>query len=131
MVCKKVAKMTQMRHDNLANALGLVVTACSCHLGAGPRYLVALAGKKGGVESLRRGDIVAFLTRLELVAVDVVVTHASTNSYAAKAAKKAGWTAARAERTKRTRFRKDVLIMLHSGLCRLRLTCAGTWARRR
>ena len=38
----------------------------------------------------------------------VVVTHASANSYAAQAAKTAGWTAARAERTKRTRFRNDV-----------------------
>ena len=29
MVCEKVAKMTQMCHDNLANALRLVVSACS------------------------------------------------------------------------------------------------------
>ena len=27
MVCEKLAKMTQMRHDNLANALHLVVSA--------------------------------------------------------------------------------------------------------
>ena len=47
-VCDKVAKMTQMRHDNLANALRLVVSACSCHcqLAAEPRYR-ALAGRKG------------------------------------------------------------------------------------
>ena len=54
-------------------------------------------------------DIVAVLLRLELAAVDVVVAHASVKSYAAEAAKTAGWTAARAEQTKRTRFRKDVL----------------------
>ena len=59
------------------------------------------------VECQRRGDIVAVLPRLELAAVDVVVVHASAKSYAAKAAKTAGWTAARAEQTKRTRFRKD------------------------
>ena len=74
---------------------------------AGPRYR-ALAGKKGMVERQRRCDIVAVLPRLELAAVDVVVAHASAKSYAAEAAKTSGWTAARAERTKRTRFRKDV-----------------------
>ena len=51
---------------------------------------------------------VAVLPRLELAAVDVVVAHASAKSYAAEAAKTAGWTAAKAERTMRTRFRKDV-----------------------
>ena len=109
MVCEKVAKMTQMRHDYLANAWRLVASACSCQSAAEPRYQ-ALAGKKGMVESQRRGDIVAVLRlpRLELAAVDVVVAHASAKSYAAKAAKTAGWTAARADRTKRTRFRKDV-----------------------
>ena len=60
------------------------------------------------VECQRRGDIVAVLPRLELAAVDVVVAHASAKLYAAEAAKTSGWTAARAERTKRTRFRKDV-----------------------
>ena len=55
-----------------------------------------------------RGDIVAVLPRLELAAVDVVVAHAFAKSYAAEAAKTSGWTAARAERTKRTRFRKYV-----------------------
>ena len=45
MVCEKVAKMNQMRHDNLANALRLVVSACSCQSAVEPRYR-ALAGKK-------------------------------------------------------------------------------------
>ena len=84
-----------------------VVSAGSCQSAAEPRYR-ALAGKKGMVECQRRGDIVAVLPRLELAAVDVVVAHASAKSYAAEAAKTAGWTAARAERTKRMRFRKDV-----------------------
>ena len=107
MVCEKVAKMTQMRHDNLATALRLVVSACSCQSAAEPRNR-ALAGKKGMVECQRRGDIVAVLPRLELAAVDVVVAHASAKSYAAEAAKTSGWTAARAEQTKRKRFRKNV-----------------------
>ena len=104
MVCEKVAKMTQMRHDDLANALRLVVSACSCQSAAEPRYR-ALAGKKGMVECQRRGDIVAVLPRL--AAVDVVVAHASAKSYAAQAAKTAGRTAARTTQTKRTRLRKD------------------------
>ena len=49
MVCEKVAKMTKMRHENLANALGLVVSACSCQSAAERRYR-ALAGRKGMVE---------------------------------------------------------------------------------
>ena len=107
MVCEKVAKMTQMRHDNLANALRVVVSACSCQSVAEPRYL-ALASKKGMVECQRRGVIVAVLPRLELAAVDVVVAHAFAKSNAAEAAKTAGWTVARAEHTKRPRVRKDV-----------------------
>ena len=107
MVCENVAKMTQMRHDNLANASRLVISDCSCQLATEPRYR-AVAGKKGMVECQRQGDIVAVLPRLELAAVDVVVSHASAESYFAEAAKTAGWTVARAERTKRTRLRKDV-----------------------
>ena len=67
-----------------------------------------MAGKKGIAECRRRGDIVAVLPRLELASVDVVVAHVSVKLYTAEAANTAGWTAARAERTKRTRFRKDV-----------------------
>ena len=107
MVCEKVAEMTQMRHDNLANALRLVISACSCQLAAELRYQ-ALAGKKGMVECQRRADIVTVLPRRELAALDFVVTHATAKLYAAEAAKKAGWTAARAEQIKRTGFRKDL-----------------------
>ena len=106
MVCQKVANMTQLqkRHDNLAIALRLFVSACTCQSSAEPRYR-ALAGKKGMVECQCPGDIVAVLRRLEPAAVDVVVAHASAKIYAAQAAKTAGWTAASAEQTKRTRFR--------------------------
>ena len=79
MVCEKVAKMTQMRHDNLANASRLVLSACSCQSAAELRYR-ALACKKGIVECQRRGDIVAVLPRPELAAVDVVVAHAPAKS---------------------------------------------------
>ena len=107
MVCENVSKIHKMLHDNLANALRLVVSASSCQSVAEARYR-ALAGKKGMAECQRRGEIVADLLRLELTAVDVVVAHVSAKSNAAEAAKTLGWTAARAERTKRTRFRKDV-----------------------
>ena len=85
-----------MRQDNLANALRQVVCACGCQLALEPR----LAVKKGVVEFQRRGDSV--------VEVDDVVAHAPAKSYAAPAAKTAGWTAARAEHTSRTHFSKDV-----------------------
>ena len=49
----------------------------------------------------------AVLPRLELSAGDVVITHVSAMSYA-QAAKTAGWTAARAEQSKRTQFSKDL-----------------------
>ena len=38
-----------------------------------------------------------------------MVKHASAKSYAAQATKEAGWAVARADQTKRARFRKDVL----------------------
>ena len=54
-------------------------------------------------------NIVAVLPRLELAAVEVMVAQASAKSYAAEAAKTAGLIPARAEQTKHTWFRKDVL----------------------
>ena len=99
MVCEKVAKMTQMRHDNLTNALCL----------ADDRLCLLLPiGGGASLPGPGREDIAAVLPWLELAAVGVVVAHVSGNSCAAQAAKEAGWTAARAERTKRARFRKDV-----------------------
>ena len=53
------------------------------------------------------GDIVVVLPRFELAAVAYADAHASAKSYT-QAAKKSGRAAARAERTKRTQFRKDV-----------------------
>ena len=55
----------------------------------------------------------AVLPRLVLAAVHVMVAHASEQSYAAQAAKIAGWTAARAEQTKWTRFRIDVNVTVN------------------
>ena len=102
--------MTQMCHDNLATALRLVVSTCSCQLAAEPRN-PARAREKHTAERQRPGDIpvLRLEPQLEPVAVDVAVTHASAKSYAAQTATQAGCAAARAEWSKRTRFRKDVL----------------------
>ena len=65
-----------MRYDNLANALRMVVSACSCQPAAVP-WCRVLAGKRGMAECQCRGDIVVVLPRLEFAAVDVVVAHDS------------------------------------------------------
>ena len=66
MVCRNVAKVTQMCHDNLANALRLQSAAELRKRG--------LAGKKGTVACQRWGaiDIVAVLPRLKLTEVHQV-----------------------------------------------------------
>jgi len=69
MVCEKVAKMTQMRHDNLANALRLVVSAAT-NRWRSSRYRV-LASNNGIAECQGRGDIAAVLPQLQHLAVDV------------------------------------------------------------
>ena len=66
--------------------------------------------KPGMVECQCRGDIVAVLRmpRRDLVAVDVVVAHASVKPYPTQAAKEAGCTATMGERTKWMRFKTDM-----------------------
>ena len=107
MVCKKVAKMTQLRHDIFVDALRLVISSASLQSAKEPRYR-ALAGRPRDVERNRRGDIVVVLPRLQMAAVDVVVTHACAATYVQRAAKETGATALRAEQRKRRRFVKDV-----------------------
>ena len=106
MVCKKVAKETQMRHDNLARALRLVASYAGLQSALEPLYRALARG--AGVELNRRGDVVVVMPRLEMAAVDVVVTHAPAASYVAAAARETGATAERAEDRKRDRFRRDV-----------------------
>ena len=121
LVCENVAKVSQMRHDILANASRQVVSTCTCQSAAEPSYQ-ALAGMKGMVECQRRGDIEAVLPRLRLAAVDVVVAHASAKLYAAEAAMTSWWTERRGLSVNKLGGRSSgtmFLIMLHSGLCRL------------
>ena len=60
------------------------------------------------MEPPHRSDIAAVLLRLGLTAVEMTLTHAWAKLYAAQAATRASVTVARAEQTKRTRFRNDV-----------------------
>ena len=55
-----------------------------------------------------RGDIVVEMLRLQMTAVNVVVTHAPAASYAAAAACEAGATASLAEGVKRSQCNRDV-----------------------
>ena len=71
--------MTQMRHDNLAIALRLVISHTSMQSALEPRYRALDCGVK--VQNDRRGDIVVVMT-----AVEIVGTHAPAASYAAAAA---------------------------------------------
>ena len=94
------------RYRALAGKKGMV--ECQ-RLGAGDMYImVAVSPQRGFSLSIFCNYIVAVLRRLEFAAVDFVVAHAYATAYDAQAAKTAGWTAARAEQTKQTRFRKDV-----------------------
>ena len=126
MVCEKVAKMTQMRQDNLANALRLVVSACTSQ-SAGDSCYRALAGKKDMVECQCRGDIMAVLPQLELAAVDVVVAHASAKSYADQLPRQLDARGLRRglNRPSGRGSRRMCRVIPHSGLCRLRLRRAG------
>ena len=60
MVRELVSKMTQIRHDNLAHSLRLVVPAFICLSALETRFRI-FAGENGMVECQRRGDIVAVL----------------------------------------------------------------------
>ena len=58
-------RVTEMRHDNLANALRPVVSTCSDQ-SAAERRCRTVGGKEGMVDCQRRADIVAVLMRLSL-----------------------------------------------------------------
>ena len=77
MVCERLAKVTQMRHENMANASRLLVSVCSSQLEAEPRCR-ALAGEKGMVEC-QRVDDVEVLLGLEPAAIVVVIVVTPTS----------------------------------------------------
>ena len=126
MVCEKVAKMTQMRHDSLANALRLVVSACSCRSATGPWPARKASSNASAVAtswwccrglSLRQWR--SWL-RMRLRSHTLLRLPRHLGGLRRGLNGPSG-------RGSGSMF----LIMLHSGFCRLRLRRAGTWARTR
>ena len=127
MVCEKVAKMTQMRHDNLDNALRLVVSACSCHSAAEPRYR-ALAGKKGMANASARATSWRCCRGLSLRQWMLWLRTRLRSRTLLRLPRHLGGLR---RGLNGPSGRGSGRIMLHSGLCRFRLRRAGTWVRRR
>ena len=134
MVCEQVGKKTQMRHDILADALRLVVPACSCQSTTERRYR-ALAGKKGMekgmVEYQRRGDILAVLPGLSLRQWMSWLRTRLRSRTLLRLPRQVGGLRRGLNRRRGCSSGRLCWIMLHSGLCWSRLRYAGTWAMRR
>ena len=105
MVCKNVAKMTQLRHDIVASAVRRVVCRASCASSMEPSYR-HLQRQQGGNAGQRRGDILVVLPSGKINIVDVVVTHPSQVKYVNQACTRVGHAAARAEVDKVDKFRE-------------------------
>lgn len=107
MSSKKVAKQTQLRHNDYAEGVRLVAKFASCDSAMEPEYK-RIAGGSGVVENKRRGDVVVCMPLLRKAAVDVVVTHAPNASYANRSCRLTGCIAEDMEKAKRLKFRTDV-----------------------
>jgi hypothetical protein len=103
MVCKSVAKMTQMRHDIVASAVRRVVCRAGCASSMEPSYRHL---RNRGVAGQRRGDILVVLPSGQISIVDVVVTHPLQQAHVNQACTRPGHAAAQAERSKVTEFRR-------------------------
>ena len=107
MVCKSVAKMTMMRHNNVASAVRRVICRASCPSSMEPSYRrFRSQTQQGGNEGQRRGDILAVLPDGKISIVDVVVTHPAGRSVAAQACARTGAAAKKAEDGKVREFRR-------------------------
>ncbi len=103
MVCKSVAKQTQMRHDIVAYAVRRVVCRAGCASSLEPSYRHL---RNRGVAGQRRGDIMVVLPSGKISIVDVVVTHPSQQAHVNQASTRSGHAAAHAERSKVSEFRR-------------------------
>jgi hypothetical protein len=103
MVCKSVAKMTQLRHDLVASAVRRVVCRASCASSMEPTYRHL---RQQGDAGQRRGDILVVLPSGKISIVDVVVTHPAQQAYVNQACTRAGHAAARVEAAKVAEFRR-------------------------
>ena len=105
MVCKSVAKMTQLRHDIVASAVRRVVCRAGCASSMEPSYRHLRSQQARAVASQRRGDILVVLPSGQISVVDTVVTHPSQQACVNQACTRAGHAAAKAECAKRASFR--------------------------
>ena len=106
MVCKTVAKMTQMRHDIVASAVRRVVCRASCASSMEPTYRHLQSQQQRVAAGQRRGDILVVLPSGKISVVDIVVTHPAQQSRVSQACTRAGHAAARAESEKVAEFRR-------------------------
>lgn len=115
-----------MRQDNLGNDLRLDISTCS-YQSAAQAYYWPLNADKGMLECHRHGDTVAGRRRLEISAVDAVVTqsHALLRLPRKLSGLRRGLNGPSGRRSGRVHQ-----AMLLSGLWRLWWRCAGTQARR-
>mgnify|MGYP001787467346 CR=1 FL=1 len=103
MVCKSVAKMTQLRHDIVASAVRRVVCRAGLASSMEPTYRHL---RNRGAAGQRRGDILVVLPSGKISILDVVVTHPSQQAHVNQACTRAGHAAAQAERAKVSEFRR-------------------------
>ena len=107
MSCKSVAKMTLMRHDDMASVVRRVVCRAGCASSMEPpiRHLRASARQLRD-EGLHRGDILVVLPDGGLSIVDVVVTHPACRSAVRGASARTGAAAKVAEDGKKREYRR-------------------------
>ena len=107
MVCKGVAKMTQMRHDIVASAVRRVVCRSSCSSSSEPSYRhLRASAQQGNATGMHRGDVLVVLPDGELSIMDIVVTHPAANSAVDSACSRTGAAAHKAEEGKKRAFRR-------------------------
>lgn len=107
MVCKKVAKMTQMRHDLVASAVRRVVSRASCASSLEPSYRhIGRTAQERNAAGSRRGDIMVVHPTGKISIVDVVVVHPLQQRHVHGASRGAGVAAGRAENDKVREFRQ-------------------------
>ncbi len=106
MVCRQLAGVSTLRHDQWASAWRRVIRRAGCATSAEPAYSgLQRQHGRGGAAGLRRGDILAVMPGGRIAVLDCVVTHPAAASYVREAARTTGSAAAKAEHDKRREFR--------------------------
>jgi hypothetical protein len=107
MICKSIAKMTQLRHDIVASAVRRVICRATLPSSAEPLYRnLRSQARSGEAEGQRRGDILVVMPSGSITIVDVVITHSPADSYVKAASQTTGAAAQKAEDRKKAEFRK-------------------------